>query len=174
MKAGHLIVIGLINWILFSCLTNIWIYKSKAHILSAIVVGAACVIWLTDKTNRQNLFETFLTPKTGDLFRMIRIGIIAIFSFLVIVAEVSKFWLSQSEGFSFVKSEILKNKILIEKVGEIEYIAIGNSFSVGLSFKDSEKRLSTSLIVFGILGQINVDVEATKTDDWRIRDIKIN
>jgi hypothetical protein len=87
--------------------------------------------------------------------------------------EVSKLLVAQSEGFNFIKSEVLKSRTLQEQVGQIKFIAIGNSISAGLSFKDSEKRLSTSLIVFGATGQIEVDVDATKTDNWRIGKIEL-
>lgn len=92
----------------------------------------------------------------------------------MIASEISKYFIRQSEGYDYIVSEVIKNKIIQDQIGQVKYIAIGSSFSVGVSFEDSEKRLRTNLIVFGASGQVSVDVEATKIDDWKIGDMKIN
>jgi hypothetical protein len=59
------------------------------------------------------------------------------------------------------------------QIGEIEFITIGNSLHAGVSFKGAKKKLRTTLLVFGASGQIRVDVGATKTDSWKIENLKI-
>lgn len=87
--------------------------------------------------------------------------------------EISKSFVQQSEGFNYIEKELGNNKTIRDQIGEIKHIAIGNSLSVGLSVKTSEKRLKTNLIVFGTSGQLTIDMEVTKTEEWKVGGMKI-
>lgn len=179
MKVGHFIIIGLVIWIALSFSNSILVYQYKGHVGAVIIIGLSSIIWLTNEENRERLWTAFSSKGYNDnllerLKNSIQVGLIAIFSFIAVASEIGKALVRQSEGFSYIKSELPKNTSITDQVGQIEYIAVGNSFSAGISFKDSEKRLRTEVIIFGNRGQINADVEATKTDHWKTKDIKIN
>jgi len=104
----------------------------------------------------------------------ITIGMISIFAFLVIAFEVSKLIISESDGYEFIRAEIVNNQTIKEKVGEIQYVALGNNMSFHYSFKAPEQVLKTSLIVFGDVRQMKVDVSAFKKYDfWKIEKLTI-
>ncbi|MBA4056169.1 MAG: hypothetical protein C0490_15750 [Marivirga sp.] len=180
MKAGHFIIVGLIIWIAISFSNSKWVYKSNGHLITATVIVFCSIVWLTNKDNRAKLL-TALSSKSlkidqtfGDkLLTSIRIGSITIFIAIVIAIETLKVFVRQSEGYDYIVSEVMKNKAIHDQIGEIEYIAIGDHLSARISFKDSEKRLSTNLAVFGASGKIGVDISVTKTDSWKIEAIKI-
>jgi hypothetical protein len=178
MKAVYFIIAGVVTWFVLSVSKSLWVYQTKAHIGAVVMIGLASIIWLTNQENRKRLRKGFssrgFNENTLERVKTIKVMVIAIFSFLAVVIEIGKAFIRQSEGFSYVKSELLKSTAITAQVGQIEYIAVGNRFSIGQSFKDSEKRLKTEIIIFGNLGQIDAEVEAIKTDIWKIRDIRIN
>jgi hypothetical protein len=178
MKAGHFIIIGLIIWTLSIFINSIWIHKSKGHLISAIIIAISSITWLTNKENRKRLWGAISTKGYADniserLTNSIQVGLIAIFSLIVMVTETTKELVRQSDGFIQISNEISKNVAITDKVGHIEYIAIENS-AIGLLFKDSKKILRTSLTVFGDKGKVAAKVEATRTDNWQVKNIKLN
>ncbi|MBL7874376.1 MAG: hypothetical protein JNL53_01855 [Cyclobacteriaceae bacterium] len=175
MKPGHFIVIGIVIWIALSLFNSIWVYQSKGQIIAATIVGLSSIIWLTNKENRKRLRTTFSSkwPKENlldHLTNTIQVGLITIFSAITLVSEIGKEIVRQSDGYMYIKSEVSQDASVIDKVGQIKYIAIDN-YSTGLSFNKSQKQVNVRLIIFGTNGKFDVDVKATKTYDWKIKEI---
>jgi hypothetical protein len=179
MKSGHYIIIGILAWVTLTFSKSLWVYQIHGQLIAAGTIGLSSIIWLTKKENREILRTTLSSKKTSEiigdkLLKTIQIGSIAIFLFIIIAFETFKIFVQQSEGYDFIRTEVLKNKEVNDQIGPVEHIGIGNKLSAGLLFKNSEKRLKTRLIVFGATGQIDIDVQATKTDDWKIDELRIN
>lgn len=179
MKSGYNIIIGILVWIILTFFKSLWIYQIHGQLIAAGIIGLSAIIWLTKKDNREILHTTFSSKKASEvigdkLVKIIQIGSIAIFSFIVLSLETSKIFIQQSEGYDFISTEVIKSKEVNDQIGQVEHIVIGNKFSARLLSKNSEKRIKTRLIVFGSTGQVEIDVQATKTDNWKIDDLRIN
>jgi hypothetical protein len=179
MKSGRFIIIGIFAWIVMSFSNTLWLYQIHGRLIAAGIIGLSSILWLASKENRALLKTTIFSKSSSEingekLLKTIQIGSFVIFSFIIITLEISRVFVRQSEGYDFITSEVAKDKAVIDQIGRVKYIAIGNQLSAGLSFKKSEKRLEANLIVFGSMGQLNINVQATNTDNWKIVELRIN
>jgi hypothetical protein len=180
MRTGYVILLAQISWIIFTAIDSLWVFQYKVHIISAVVTLLGCFLWLRRKENRIKFRNAMFTRSKQEgsfldnLSTSINIGMISIFALLVTGFEVSKLIIAESDGYEFIRAEIVNNQTIKEKVGEIKYVALGNSMSFHYSFKAPEQVLRTSLIVFGDVGQMKVDVSAFKKYDfWKVDKLTI-
>jgi hypothetical protein len=177
MKAGYFIIIGLIIWLAFDLSNSIWVYQTNAQIYAAIIIGLSAIVWLTSKNNRRRLWNTYRFKWPENLLEYltdkIQVGLIAIFSTIALISVIGKEIVRHSDGYKFIKNEVIQDKSVIDKVGEIKYIALEN-FSAGLKFKNSQKQLSVKLKIFGSNGTINAEVKATKFYIWYLKEINFH
>ena len=157
---------------------SLWVYENNLPLISSTVILVSSIIWLTSSKNR-SLLTLILSNRIrmypfDNFYKSLIVGLIAIFALICVGVEIAKILIKDSEGYEFVTKEILKDKTIEEKIGTVEFIALGNSYEGNTSFSTSKKTFNVNLRVFGVAGQLSVDVNAIKLDDWRISSLTIN